>query len=412
MNPFVSTSQPCPRGAHSSTRFTLVESRASGHHARYLVDFVRAVRRLDPNASLHLWLSPESRSEISELCPGGLPGVTTTAVDVWRPRRDWRGVLSGLAEFGHLRRALHNTDDEQVVALYGNRVALISSALLPRRLRRRVAFVLHQGAPAKQHRTRYAAVRLWALAYAARYSGSAIACVDPALASELASRGAQAFDLPLSLEAIGADAVPCFDSATSGEPRDQKGPLRLLCFGALSDRKGIRPLLAALDQVPDGLVDLTLLGQVHEGRSSRGSSLRETILQAQAHDPSAVHFRDGRYSDDELIRAIANSDVVYAANTGEEGDSAIFWWAMAAGKPVLVNRVSRGTAAMVSAHQLGLAVDLNPPDIASSLVRMRRDLTAVKARMVSERGPLVESRSRAATDRAVGHFLGIVHGSK
>jgi glycosyltransferase involved in cell wall biosynthesis len=105
------------------------------------------------------------------------------------------------------------------------------------------------------------------------------------------------------------------------EPRDGAGPLRLLFVGTLSQRKGIKYLLQALELLPKGAVELTVCGR----------AVDDLDLFRQSKVPIHLH---PSISAEGLLAAYRAADVFVFPSLAE-GFGQVLLEAMASGLPIL-----------------------------------------------------------------------------
>ncbi len=105
------------------------------------------------------------------------------------------------------------------------------------------------------------------------------------------------------------------------QPRDARGPLRLLFVGTLSQRKGIKYLLQALDALPKGAAELTLCGR----------AVDDLELFRQSKVPIHLH---PSISAEGLLDAYRAADL-FVFPSMAEGFAQVLLEAMASGLPIL-----------------------------------------------------------------------------
>jgi len=142
-----------------------------------------------------------------------------------------------------------------------------------------------------------------------------------------------------------------------------------LLFGALDQRKGIYPLLAALRQLPpvqQAQITLLVVGSmVNAERVALLAALAEFQRQSAVQLVAQDHF----IPDEAIPHYFALADVVLALYQRHVGSSGLLLWAAAAGKAVLASDYGL-LGELVRQHQLGLTVDSTAPGaIATGLCR-------------------------------------------
>ena len=156
------------------------------------------------------------------------------------------------------------------------------------------------------------------------------------------------------------DGIEPGPAAVSGEAvRDawdvEPGRKLLLLFGALSERKGVHALLAALRKVEKEVAEhacVLLVGAVEASDRERIQeglgALKTSPLQVRLHDA---------YVDDATMHALLHaSDVVLLPYQHHIGSSGVLIRAAAAGKPVLGDAYGM-LGALLRERRLGIAVD-------------------------------------------------------
>lgn len=153
------------------------------------------------------------------------------------------------------------------------------------------------------------------------------------------------------------------------------GPLRLGYLGTLLPSKGLHVLLAAIQRLPAGLVDL----QIHGNAVSYHGDDRYLLRCFQQLRPgSRVHYH-GPYTTTDLPRLLAGIDVLCAPALWHEAFGLTVREALAAARPVLVSRIG-GLQDAVRHGDEGLV--LPPGDIAAwaaAILDLARDRSRVRA---------------------------------
>ncbi|HEY5227062.1 MAG TPA: glycosyltransferase family 4 protein, partial [Opitutaceae bacterium] len=144
------------------------------------------------------------------------------------------------------------------------------------------------------------------------------------------------------------------------EPRD----IAVLCFGALTRRKGVRLLLdAAKAYNGTGRIVVILAGtQDPETRNQ----VSEFVSQAESGRPRVI-VRDEFVDTDEEHRLFSACDIVWVGYPGFLGSSGVLIQAGCAGLPVISGKQGE-TGKTVRVSQSGMACDLaNPTEIEGAL---------------------------------------------
>jgi glycosyltransferase involved in cell wall biosynthesis len=134
----------------------------------------------------------------------------------------------------------------------------------------------------------------------------------------------------------------------------------LLLFGMIDRRKGIYPVLEALQQLlPTEQAQLALL---LVGPLAEADRVAVTTAIATLHQASSLQIvlRDQFIVDDAIQSYFAPADLVLALYQRHVGMSAILVRAAAAGKPVLASDYGL-MGRIVAEHRLGLTVDSTQP---------------------------------------------------
>ncbi len=147
-----------------------------------------------------------------------------------------------------------------------------------------------------------------------------------------------------------------------------------LLFGALSRRKGVLAVLAALSRLSDEVAARCRVRFAGGVDPAIREIFYASLKQLQAGGTSAEIDVDDRYlGDDEIVAMVRDADVIFAPYQRHVGSSGVLYWAAAAGKPVitqdygLVGREARD-------FHLGLAVDTQSPESLAGAIT-----TAVRA---------------------------------
>ncbi len=156
------------------------------------------------------------------------------------------------------------------------------------------------------------------------------------------------------------DGIEPGPAAVSGEAVRERwhvepGRKLLLLFGALSERKGVYALLAALGKLDDEVAEhacVLLVGAVEPGDRAR---IQEG-LEALKTSPLQVMLHDGYVEDATMHALLHASDVVLLPYQQHIGSSGVLIRAAAAGKPVLGDAYGM-LGALLRERRLGIAVD-------------------------------------------------------
>lgn len=178
-------------------------------------------------------------------------------------------------------------------------------------------------------------------------------CLDPFAAAHIAgwARHSECVFLP---EPLWVPDMPVESSAL--EDAVEPGRRRLVFFGSLDDRKGIRPVLDALAALPESSqrrLALIFAGPV-------GSVEREELLARiaafDANSAVQVLLEDRFVPEAQVQRLLAACDLVLLTYRHHVGSSGVLVRAAAAGVPVLATDYGL-VGAQVRKHRLGLPLD-------------------------------------------------------
>lgn len=131
-----------------------------------------------------------------------------------------------------------------------------------------------------------------------------------------------------------------------------------LLFGALTSRKGIDQLLAAVKLLPMELCQQLCLVLLGEGDETQLKAKVADVCQSQ---PAQI-IEQYQFASDQEVQAYFNlTDVVLALYQKHVGMSGILLWAAAAQKPVLSSNYGL-MGELVHQYDLGLAIDASLPE--------------------------------------------------
>jgi glycosyltransferase involved in cell wall biosynthesis len=119
------------------------------------------------------------------------------------------------------------------------------------------------------------------------------------------------------------------------QPSGGPGPLRIGYFGTLMPSKGLSVLIAAVQQLPQGMVELHIHGNAVPYHGDE-SYLTKCFMQLK---PGSAVTYHGPYSLEEMPARIATIDVLAAPALWHEAFGLTVREALAAGRPVLVSKV-------------------------------------------------------------------------
>jgi glycosyltransferase involved in cell wall biosynthesis len=147
-----------------------------------------------------------------------------------------------------------------------------------------------------------------------------------------------------------------------------KGRLVFLFFGAISRRKGIFQLLAALHFIPKEIaqrISLLIIGEVEKDRALMSECLNEVREKI----PIQIIFRDEFVPENEVVNYFSVANVVLAPYQKHVGMSGVLVLAAAFGKPVLASDYGI-VGEMTRRYSLGIAVNtLIPKEISNGIIR-------------------------------------------
>jgi len=169
-------------------------------------------------------------------------------------------------------------------------------------------------------------------------------------------------------------------------PSGGPGPLRLGYFGTVMPSKGLEQLIAAVQTLPKGLVELHVHGNVvpYHGDQSYGTRCFQQL------EPGHCVTYHGPYSLDEMPARIATIDVLAAPALWHEAFGLTVREALAAARPVLVSRIG----GLQDAVEDGVQGRVLPPGDRAAWAAAIRELAEDRA--------LLQRFVRAARGRARG----------
>jgi glycosyltransferase involved in cell wall biosynthesis len=131
---------------------------------------------------------------------------------------------------------------------------------------------------------------------------------------------------------LGIDAGRAFDAPRAPwRPRSPGAPLRLGYIGGLSRQKGVHYLVAAINQLPEGAVTLSIYGDLN-AFPDYGADLRQAATHA------GIQFK-GLVPRSEVWAALAELDALVVPTLWYETYSLAAHEAFAAGVPVIASRI-------------------------------------------------------------------------
>jgi glycosyltransferase involved in cell wall biosynthesis len=162
---------------------------------------------------------------------------------------------------------------------------------------------------------------------------------------------------------LGIDPGNVFSATRAPRwPRSPGAPLRLGYVGGLSRQKGVHHLIAAVNQLPEGAVTLSIYGDL-SAFPEYGAELR----QAAVH--TGIQFK-GLASRSEVWAALAELDALVAPTLWYETYSLVVHEAFAAGVPVIASRIG----VMPEVIRDGIDGLLFPPGDVAALTALLREL--------------------------------------
>ncbi|MEX0890905.1 MAG: glycosyltransferase family 4 protein [Gemmatimonadota bacterium] len=162
-------------------------------------------------------------------------------------------------------------------------------------------------------------------------------------------------------------------------------PLRVLCAGSLSLRKGMYDLAAAVQRLPDGVFQFHLVGDVTRAARSWVDAMRDRIRITS------------RVPQEELPGIYEEADVLVLP-TLEDGFAVVLAQALAAGVPIVTTPHSAGPD-LVEEGRTGWIVPVRDPEaLAARLLALHHDrpLLAAAVRALAERPGLRDWDDMAA----------------
>ena len=147
-----------------------------------------------------------------------------------------------------------------------------------------------------------------------------------------------------------------FDRLLSTRDAFTGDKVKFLLFGSLGRRKGLFTTLEAIERFDTSFarqVSVRILGMYSEGDAEELSRFRATVARVQKTGHVDLRFEERFASEDELIDALDECDVVLAPYLHHEGVSSVPIWAAAAGRPI-VTQNSGWIGHEVASNKLGV----------------------------------------------------------
>jgi glycosyltransferase involved in cell wall biosynthesis len=191
-------------------------------------------------------------------------------------------------------------------------------------------------------------------------------CLDPFAAEWLREHHprVRAVDLPDPVDPVPILTPPSNALAGVGASRS-----KLLLFGALDDRKGVRPVVDALRTLPtEAQARLALVCAGPFIGAARAELLTE-LEELRTNSAVEVVVEDRYHEESEIQPLVAGADLVLLTYDCHIGSSNVLVRAAAAATPVLAQEYGL-LGALVRRHRLGTTLDARSPDaIATALTR-------------------------------------------
>ena len=182
------------------------------------------------------------------------------------------------------------------------------------------------------------------------------------------------------------------------KPTGGPGPLRLGYFGTLMPSKGLEVLIAAVQKLPQGMVELHIHGNSVPYHGDE-SYLTKCFMQLQPGSGVTYH---GPYSLDEMPGRIATIDVLAAPALWHEAFGLTVREALAAARPVLVSRVGGLQDAVAD----GVQGRVLPPGDVNAWAAAIRELAEDRALLQRY---ISKTRGRARGFAAMANDLSIIY---
>ncbi len=153
-----------------------------------------------------------------------------------------------------------------------------------------------------------------------------------------------------------------------------EGRVLFLLFGAIAARKGIFPLLSALERLPEDVASRTAVLFAGKVADSDSDGLHRRVDEVRRSRPEVwVGVEDRRIPDPELAALLRRCDVVLAPYQRFVGSSGVLVRAARHGKPVLSQEYGL-LGAWVRRHDLGCVADAgDPASLGEAMSRMVRE---------------------------------------
>jgi glycosyltransferase involved in cell wall biosynthesis len=195
----------------------------------------------------------------------------------------------------------------------------------------------------------------------------------PAYAHRRFAEGGKVRSVPdpiIEAESGGAPSAPAPAAKPVAGQREPR--CCFLLFGALSERKGVKVVLQALESMSDeqrGQVRVLLAGRLDEDCRAAVAGARARLAEA-GRETEELEVLDRFLSTDELAALVRQCDVVMAPYQRHVGSSGALVWAARHGRPVLAQQYGL-VGAMVRRHGLGVSVDSSDVhSVADAMVRL------------------------------------------
>lgn len=216
------------------------------------------------------------------------------------------------------------------------------------------------------------------------------------------ARRAEGVALPDPVDALDRSAGK---SGGDPAPRFAGDRRRLLLFGMLDGRKGVREVIGALERLPapqQQRLSLRLAGPLE---TSERIDLLERIDRLRAGTGVDVRLDDRFIAEEELQPLVSESDLVFVTYQRHVGSSNVLVRAAAAGVPVLASDYGL-VGAQVRARRLGVALDATRPEaIANALSAWLDDARAIPFDAHSARAFADENTAHAFADTIFSRLL-------
>jgi glycosyltransferase involved in cell wall biosynthesis len=193
---------------------------------------------------------------------------------------------------------------------------------------------------------------------------------------------------------------PDIDSTEITRRAHQPGPLKLLFIGGLIPRKGLHTMLAALESMPPGMAELSVVG----GHLSDSRYAQEMLRRMRTSQQSGCIHYLGVLSGEQLADVIRRHHLI-AVPSSYEGYGIAYLEGMGFGLPAIATR--RGAAGEVITDGLdGYLVPAEEPDALAAIIgRLAADRDRLAALSLAARRRYLDQPTWEQTGDSIRRFI-------